>query len=422
MSLKLIRNAQIATTTSKDILVTEHVREVLSKLRTDETVGPMMDIEKADYDRWMSVIADVARESNVTITKRTQLEDIALSVLDDDPKIESQPGDKEVLKRKIIDTLWHAYGASVKHIGVKTHIKKAREEEEMSGFRQDFKAAQGMEDEQKASPLVKAAIGGGMTNPYRPGSLRASLWDRLHGAHEDEEMMGGESHTRDPETTSKMDDDSSPEDRDMDSMAAGAQTNGDAAEVDPEHIEGEDEIDPDAELEDNDSKDQDPEDLLSDLSTDELEAELARRKGEDSDDGEMPDQDVDAQSGEDMSGEPAKDETDADQSDDKDKPAADHEDGESAEDIAKRVFSDEESTRNFFRTAVTKPSQHIKAALADVGKEAELAWHNLSLPKNPHPKQSPAHREWDKSFKNIAKNGLGIKDPKALVTSKLRKR
>jgi hypothetical protein len=70
----------------------------------------------------------------------------------------------------------------------------------------------------------------------------------------------------------------------------------------------------------------------------------------------------------------------------------------------------------------TKPSQHIKAALADVGKEAELAWHNLSLPKNPHPKQSPAHREWDKSFKNIAKNGLGIKDPKALVTSKLRKR
>lgn len=419
MSLKLIRKAQIATTTSKDILVAEHVREVLHKLGINESSmgGPSMDVSPADYDRWMGVVQDVAAESNVTITKKTQLADIAMSVLDNDPKIESQPGDKESLKSQIVDNMWNAFKASVGHGRLTTSVKKAREEEE-SGFIQDFRAAKGAEEEQRSAPLVKAALGGGNTNPFRPGSLRFTLWNQMHGvagAEEEEEDF-------DAMPSDEMSDEASVEDRDPE---AGAED-----DMTAEKPMGDEDLDAEAppeeedpELEDDTEDAGDPDDLLASLSTDELEAELARRQEEEGGDEEAVDGEEPIDGEEPVEGDDAELPPEEGLEDD----AAPEEDvrSESAEPvdaIAKRVFDDEESTKNFFRTAITRPSEELKAAVMDVEKEGESAWGKLELPKNPHPKKSQAYKAWEKGFKNIAKAALGIKDPKPAITSKAKPR
>lgn len=433
MSLKLIRSAQIATTKNKDILVAEHVRTVLETMGLDatpvkesiESAGPDMAIAKADYDRWMNAVHDVARESGFAIRNKRHLEDIATSVLDNDPKIESQPGDKEQLKQHIVNTMWNAHKATLNHVAVTKHVAKAKEEEEMSSFAQGFRKSQGIEDEQttKPSELLRGAVAKSSSNPYPAGSFRHDLWAKMH-PEENEEIgddfaglqVGGPARTDElPSHRDEMDDDTSdednlPHDSDMD--------DGD--------IEGADDLDdqPIDDDHDDESAPDEPEEVLADLSTEELEAELERRKGEDSDGDEDSDEDVDV----DVHSSPETGDEDGDEDMDvdvsaKQKPSdeLDDERDEPAESVARRVYDEEEEGKNIFRSVITKPAEHLKAALNDVAKEAAQAWHDIKLPTNPHSKKSQAFKSWEKAFRNAAKTTLGIKDPKPLSTSKRRR-
>lgn len=72
-----------------------------------------------------------------------------------------------------------------------------------------------------------------------------------------------------------------------------------------------------------------------------------------------------------------------------------------------------------FRQAITSPSDMLSQAVRAVEDEGASAWKSMVLPKNPHPKDSKAHKAWEKGMKSAAQSAFGFQQkPKDKVVKK----
>lgn len=73
-----------------------------------------------------------------------------------------------------------------------------------------------------------------------------------------------------------------------------------------------------------------------------------------------------------------------------------------------RHFDDEQQSSqapaNIFRQAVTAPKHNLDATLKEIEDEGCAAWKQISMPNNPHPTHSPAHKAWQKGFMRAARD------------------
>ena len=106
----------------------------------------------------------------------------------------------------------------------------------------------------------------------------------------------------------------------------------------------------------------------------------------------------------------------------KDKLAKDDKSEDKDTDPKKVNFDDEEQAKTFFRQAITSPKEMLAQATKEIEDEAAKAFRDLELPKNPHPKGSPAHKAWLKGMKNEVKKAFGIVDKPASAAGKPRRR
>lgn len=400
MSFKLIREAQARLhMDDEQYKLARHVSSVLKKNVLSEAFNPSeFEVTPQHYNQWLETLLDIAQERGVSANKRSDFNEIAFEILDNDSFIDALGGDTEMAKENIVKTLWQSYQVNKAHQRVSKHvsdtIERTREEEEMvdqlvgaedeeaGGFAQAFKQAQGMEDEES---MFKRSVGprtvyqhavhkSSRKNPYPPGSLRASIWDDMHPSVEDEQV-----------------------DRFDDEMP-------------------EEEFDHHADVGGEEALEQ---------RVDDLESRVADLESEGGDDVEMS-------SAEDAVEIPM----DADDSDDVkmdddvevvDEPAPRMERpaprmSESRPAPRKPEFDEEEQVKQLFHKAITAPKDHLTAALKGVEDEGVKAWMAMNMPRNPHPKDSPAHKAWAKGFKNAAKDGLGFADKPRETTSKQKSR
>lgn len=139
------------------------------------------------YAQWLDVIEDTAMEQGTSLTSRNAFNEIAFEVLDNDSFVDSLSGGEQ-LKMRIVKALWSTKQAAKAHAQIGTVASPSQENEEqfVTAYRDAY------EDEQrsiKADSLIGKAVTGDAPvqgNPYPAGSLRANLWDQLHG-NEDEE-------------------------------------------------------------------------------------------------------------------------------------------------------------------------------------------------------------------------------------------
>lgn len=81
---------------------------------------------------------------------------------------------------------------------------------------------------------------------------------------------------------------------------------------------------------------------------------------------------------------------------------------------------EEEKTKTLFRQAVTSPREHLTQAVKDIEDEGAQAVRDLSIPRNPHPKGSQAHKAFAKGMKNAVKSLFGIVDRPTAAPKKKR--
>lgn len=80
------------------------------------------------------------------------------------------------------------------------------------------------------------------------------------------------------------------------------------------------------------------------------------------------------------------------------------------------------STRLSLKDVLRSPKTHINAALKKVEDDGAHAFHAITMPKNPHPDKSLAHRAWAKGFKTTAKDIMGFHEKPAPVKGKAKKK
>lgn len=391
MSFKLIREAQARLRMDDEQLkLARHVSSVLKKNVLGEAFNPSdFEVTPEHYSQWLSTMQDMANERGMNLNKRMEFNELAFEILDNDSFVDALGGDAEKTKENIVKTLWQSHQVARAHQKVSQHvgqtIERTREEEEMvdqlvgaedeegGGFAQAFKAAQGVEDEEQhmykrhvgpRTVFQHAVAKPSRKNPYPPGSLRASIWDDMHPAVEDEQL---DPHYGDLDTEIR--------DNDM-------------------------ETDHHADVGGEEALEQRVDDLENRV------ADLEDGGGEESEDvvdipmdgeGEMDDVKV--------VDEPAPREA----APAKQEPRAL---------VVDKNFDDEEQVKQLFHKAITAPKDHLTAALKGVEDEGMSAWTKIAMPRNPHPKDSPAYKAWAKGFKNAAKNGLGFADKPRESTSK----
>lgn len=430
-TLLKVANANLSqpVITETAIVATTDVEALALHILKEGADTSQFEITPDDYSQWLQVILDVAAEQNIPVGRRSKFMDVALDyVLDNDPKIDAiGSDDPEELKGKIASTLWQTYKASKAHsavsAGVSGTIKRAQEEEETfaqlssniafrmgqhaevlvgskhhpcmiikvepdnkytirvklrnrtmdiehvpggrlraaqfqdeeSGFEQAFNVASGAEDEQNACP-------------YPSGTLRAAIWHDYN----------------------------KPKQNQMRNKFAG---------VEEEQVvsfdqfnPGEDEFDePEDSAADIASRIVDDEDLESRIA--DLETRLADLEGEDdTEDDEIELDKFGTQN--------------ADGTLDIDYDSLGNDRGGAAQVIGVSVPAtareEEEDTADMFRQAITAPRSKLSDAVKSVEQEGNSAWKGLQLPRNPHPKQSQAHKAWERGMKNAARDALGL--------------
>jgi len=77
-------------------------------------------LTKKDYNLWLRVVKAEGRTQNVNINVKSNFEDVAFDLLDNDSKIDLLSGDTELAKRTIVDVLWRMHH-------VEKAVNKARE-------------------------------------------------------------------------------------------------------------------------------------------------------------------------------------------------------------------------------------------------------------------------------------------------------
>lgn len=161
MSFTLLKDAilesKYSTTQKQTIMkIQEAVGDKTSTYRLVEAheVGP------EDYSTWLDVVKGFAQENGINIKRKSDFEDVAFAVLENDPKMLDQD-----MQEAVVNSLWAAYRAELQHAKVQG-VTRAKEEEEQvqyalkkmrsrhmedeqeSEFSQAYKSAQGMEDEE----------------------------------------------------------------------------------------------------------------------------------------------------------------------------------------------------------------------------------------------------------------------------------
>jgi hypothetical protein len=420
MSLKLIRQAQAVSRMGNTEL--ELARHVQSVLKTPSLVeafdASQFEVTPDHYNEWLSVMKDMAEEQGMSLDRKQAFNEIAFEVLDNDSFVDAlasgDAGDAEQTKENIVKALWQAYQVNKAHARVSSHvgskINQAQDdvrtlgglvgdqEEETSGFAQDFAAAKGTEDEESMFPrrqaprahnlLSKAvALKKSRKNPFPAGSLRASIWADAYGEENEE---GDDFDAAGSDSIDDLESGDFESDVDADSMSPddlASRITG-STDVDIDFGEGEPDDDIDQRVDDLEQR-------VADLEQGEA--------GEDDLEGlDMPAGDRDSGSDVDLSSER--------------QPAANLRTPTTAG-SNDREYDEEEQVRDLFKRAITSPKQHMNDALKGEETAGSEAWKKLMLPKNPHPKDSPAHKAWLKGMKAAAKDSLGIVD-KPMSTSK----
>lgn len=399
MSFKMIREAQALARLGSKAKVAQTVQRIIGV----DSVIPIaeafdqkeFEVTPAHYNQWLATINEIGAERGVNLSKRQNFNDIAFEILDNDSLVDALGGNAEQTKLNILKALWQAQQVSKAHTRVQDHVKsvidKTREEEEAvdslvgsdedeeSGFGQALATAQGVEQEERSAPRVgrqpifQHSLRKGKKNPYPVGSLRAALWQDAHGV-EDEEF-----------------DDEMPAD---DEFADEQQPEVDTAAMSPDdlasHITGGEGGD------DLEARVDDLEDRIADLEHDQDDEPV----------GDLP-----PDEGSDLPPEEGADDEVLPSPVDKPAPRAN---------VVEKGFDEEEQVKSLFHKAITSPKEHMSAALKDVEAEGTKAWAGLQMPKNPHPKNSPAYTAWAKGFKASAKAAMGLNDKPRESTSKHR--
>jgi hypothetical protein len=364
--------------------------------------------EPSDFSTWLTTLVDHAADAGINISKRQDFMDLAHEMFDNDPKM-GMFGGGHKMRERCANMLWAQYKMNQAHQQVQDHVANVvapGNENEESGFSQALTMAKGSENEERArtkAPVLARALKVNTKtkkNPYPAGSLRAALWDDLHSGSEDEEEDPELQDDVNDEIPSDMDE---PDSSDMSPDQLAMRITGVA------HTSEDDEGDIEARLDDLEQRVSDIEGTDKDVGND----ELLDQEREDNPEMDHPKADDDTDdAGIDQMG----DDEYADDDGEEDPIAAVRNKPEGEKPRAfqpgARFQEDEEFspevTKTIFQHAITQPKQHMAQALKDEEDAGATAWLKTQLPKNPHPKDSPAHRAWMKGLRNTAAQALGI--------------
>lgn len=142
MKLELLKNASIKAKQidgyKQDIL--ESVTQILGVNKANK-ICESFDVQSDDYDKWLEVIRGYSQDQGINISKKTQFQDVAFAVLDNDPKMLD-----DSIKEAIVDTLWARQKVDKSHSRVE-RAARAREEEEQLKYA--LRKMSGREDEEQ---------------------------------------------------------------------------------------------------------------------------------------------------------------------------------------------------------------------------------------------------------------------------------
>lgn len=410
MALKLIREAHLASTLSKDEL---KALSIIKEATGKDTIAAMLNeafVPTADdFDAWMRVVVGEAQDRGINLNKRAEFMQLVMDVLENDPA--NPPFE---MQEAIAKKLWADYKAAKDEVRI-NKMAAAREEEEQaekarkliasryaqgptavmpqadedeeSGFEQAYKAAKGMEEEEDGNDWYDSH---GRPNPH-------GAYDAGGHFHRDRVVDQMDRSTQLPRTPKKYE-----EEEDGMSFLKDVLSNRgeDRGEIDKgsfsSHMRGDDdgfdEYDDDGDATFNpDEYSVDDEDVFT--SDDE--------GGCSCDDEDLDDEDLD----------------------DEDTGPSDEEiDVDVKREEPEKAYSEEEAVKSFFRQAATAPRSMMTQAIKDIEGEGKKAWTSSNVPKNPHPQKSAAYRAWQRGMLAAAKEALGIqdkpKDPKAKAKKK----
>jgi len=414
MSFNMIKEAQARLALGNKLSVAEHVQKVLGDVTLSEVKSIVESFNKADfqitpedYSRWLEVVVELMQQHGGS--RKRDFMDIALDVvLDNDPKFDLLGGDQEALKAQVANTLWQTYKASKAHSevagNVNSTIQQAREEEEAiadlmsvcdDNEREEEESGGGFEQALKTTMNIDSAQEEEHDgNPYPVGTMRHALWKDVNKS---KMFKSGHNIVKKAKEEEEFDDIELDDDIDIDTTQMSAEDLasrivGKAGIDDYETSDTGDQTDVEARIEDLEARIKELE-CDADADTEEIDSDTL---------------DIDYDSlGNDRPG--------AAQVIGVSIPASGKEDERFRD---KPDFDDEESTKKFFRTALTSPKEMMSQAIKDIEAEGAEAWKKLQFPKNPHPKKSQAFRAWEKGMKNAAKDHLGFKDKPVQITSK----
>lgn len=390
MSLKLIKEAQLATTISPDKLATYNVLKEAMGVNSLSALMEAFRPSPEDFAKWLEVIGGFAEEEGLSINQRSNFNDVASAVLDNDP---ANP--PEEMRTAIINKLWNDHKAA-KHLGKVEKLANAQEDEEavrkaarsMMGKHRNsedeefdiFGASQGEEDQHK---IPSAHQDGDDDDDNGTDNIVD------HGDNQEDDMVGYYIVNNGRVVTGPFDD----EEEAMQEMNDETTRGGDDSANEDKVLFGKADEDgyfiPDLDHEDEDSdEDGVDDDNYDNYNGDEECDDCNTRIGVPHNDRLALGPVVTGPGG-----------------------------GRSTEDEEKsvpRYFTSKHRAANeidassILHRAITTPREHISDALKNVENAGADAWKKHGTPKNPHPPKTMAHKAWEKGLKNAVKSQYGI--------------